>query len=264
MTSSTSITLNSLMRFDNETQTAPTFNVFDFEITAKVTSNWIFKRRAFSRAGLTKVTDAFEITVCRVFIPMAIVPVQQSMLFLQIIPGGIQLIDKQIGPMIRENNIFAGYTGPCLPPPDGLPNYNNVWTLVPSQPSNTPTHWIYESCTNVAFNTDWKGIPIHVRVRDAQGYTLVPPIPPANGITGLTGCYAVTTGFTGGTGVCPCNCDPDWAVRYLNYVPGTPLTPSIPSAYQPFFLPANQMMAVLSVKYVEFDGVGLNECYYKD
>ena len=93
----TGITLNSLMRFDNETQTAPTFNVFDFEITAKTTSNWNFKRRTFSRTALMKVTDGFDISVCRVFIPMAFVPVQQSVLFLQIIPGGIQLIDKQIG-----------------------------------------------------------------------------------------------------------------------------------------------------------------------
>ena len=30
--------------------------------------------------------------------------------------------------MIRETNSFAGYTGTCIPPPNGLPNYNNVWT----------------------------------------------------------------------------------------------------------------------------------------
>jgi hypothetical protein len=102
-------------------------------------------------------------------------------------------------------------------------------------------------------------------VRDAQGYTLLPPNPPANGITGFDpNCYAVTSGFTGGTGTCPCSCDPSWAQQYLGYIPPTPIQPTIPSAFQPFFIPSNQVIAILSVRYVENDAASLNECYYKD
>jgi len=291
----TTITINSLSRFNEEKQRTDFPNPFDFELTQSQTSDWSLKRRPYSRTGLQKVTDAFDVTVCRVFIPKAIVPVQPSQLFLQIIFGRIPIIDKEIGPHIKSANVFGGYSGPvCLPYPDELPNYNNTWALYPSSPSETPSHWIYESCTRVSLNSDFKGQAITVRIRDSQGYILTPPIPPANGITGITGplcstfvvqggCMGYTgiIGYTGMSGIsgpytqvplfglgcvpCPpvcCPCDPNWAIKYLTTAKGIPIPTSISPVFYPLFQPDNQMIAILNFTYIEFDGASLSECFY--
>ena len=263
----TSITINSLQRINEGDPACPISpNPFDFTISASQTSNWFVKKRVFSRTALTKVTDAFDITVCKVFIPKAIVPIEPSQLFLQIEVGGLQVIDKQIGPHIKSDSFLAGYTGPCLPYPDELPNYNSTWALVPSSPKETPDSWIYDSCSHVSCNQWWRGLPVHVRIRDAQGYTLEPPLGIADGVTGLTGSLCdfqiFQTVITGPTGSCnPCPCDPNWVKKYLSYNKGTYSAPFIDPQYQPLFKPQNQLIVILSCQYIENDAVGLDQCF---
>jgi hypothetical protein len=261
---STTITINSLERFDYEKNTTQQGNPFDFLISKQITGSWNLKRRVFSRTALTKVTDAFSIKVCRVFIPKNIVPVQQSLLFLEIKPDQVPIIDKQIGPRIKSDNPFdgSGISG-CAKYSD-LTAYGSVWTLVPSNPHETPTHWIYESCTDVAYNQDWRGVDVKVRIRDECGYTLSPPDEPANGITGFTGiCDFSVEVPRGPTGCKPLNCDKNggsaWTA-YKNSCP--PKQVYLPDpVYFPFFRKENQVMIVLQATYIEFDGVGLEECF---
>lgn len=261
---STSITINSLQRFNFDDNTAQQGNPFDFTISKQVTGSWVFKRRPFSRTALTKVTDAFAIRVCRVFIPKNLIPIQQSILFLEIKPDQVPIIDKQIGPHIKSSNPFdgSGLTG-CVKYPD-LTSFGSVWTLTPSDPFETPNHWIYESCTEVAYNQDWRGVDVKIRLRDECGYILSPPDEPANGITGFTGICDFSVDFARGpTGCKPSNCDKNggsaW-VAYKNSCP--PKQIFLPdSVYFPFFQKENQVMIVLQANYLEFDGVGLEECF---
>uniref|UniRef100_A0A6C0JSG9 Uncharacterized protein n=1 Tax=viral metagenome TaxID=1070528 RepID=A0A6C0JSG9_9ZZZZ len=265
----TSLTLNSLQRLNEDDAACPISpNPFEFTISAKQTSNWIFKRKIFSRVGNTKVTDAFDMTVCNVFIPKALVPIQPTQLFLQITVGGIQVLDKQIGPHIKSASFLSGYTGPCLPYPDELPNYNGTWPLIPFSPKETPDSWTYSSCGHVSYNTDWKGLPVTVRIRDSQGYTLEPGDGLFTGPTGMTGSLCdfqiLQNVITGPTGSCnPCACDPQWVKKYLSYNKGTYSPPFIDPQYQPLFQPQNQVIVILNCQYLEqyADGVGLQECF---
>jgi len=264
----TSVTINSLQRINEADAACPIApNPFEFTISAKQTSNWTFKRRPFSRTSLNKVTDAFDVTVYRVFIPKALVPIEPTQLFLQIDVGGIQVIDKQIGPHIKSGTFLSGITGTCIPYPDGLPNYNGTWALVPSSPKETPDAWIFEGLSShVSYNTDWKGLPVTVRVRDSQGYTLEPGDGLFSGPTGMTGSLCdfqvYQNVITGPTGSCkPCPCDPQWVKNYLAYNPGTYSPPFIDPQYQPLFQPQNQLIVILSTQYIEFDGVQLQECF---
>lgn len=246
---STSITINSLQRFNFDNNTTQQGSPFDFSISKEVTGAWVFKRRPFSRTALTKVTDAFSIKVCRVFIPKNIIPVQQSLLFLEIKPDQVSVIDRQIGPHIKDMNPFDGSTG-MVKYPD-LTSFGSVWTLYPSDPIETPTHWIYESCTDVAYNQDWRGVDLRIRVRDECGYTITPPDTPATGITGFTGICDFKVDFARGlTGCKPCE---------KQCLPKQIFLPD--PAFFPFFRKESQVMIILQASYLEFDGVGLEECF---
>jgi len=262
---STSITINSLQRFNFDDNTTQQGNPFDFTVSKHVTGSWVFKRRPYSRTALTKVTDAFSIRVCRVFVPKTLVPIQQSMLFLEIKPDQVAIIDKQIGPHIKSMNPFdgSGPTGCNVKYPD-LTSYGSVWTLVPSSPHESPTHWIYESCTDVSYNQDFRGVDVRVRIRDECGYTLSPPDAPANGITGFTGiCDFSVEVPRGPTGCKPSNCDKNggsaWSAYKNSCAPKQVYLPD--PAYFQFFQKENQVMIVLQATYIEFDGVGLEECF---
>lgn len=261
----TSITINSLQRFDYEKNTTTQPNPFDFYLDPKITSNWVVKRRPFSRTALTKVTDAFSVKVCRVFIPKALVPNQQAMLFLQIMPEPAQLIDKEIGPRLREHNIFEGVTGPCNLYADMTSGYANTWTLYPACTDETPTHWLYTSCTDVSINNDWKARNVHVIIRDQMGYTLQPPNVPANGITGFNLCDFKLTcpGISGITGCRPSKCCPitdkiAWEKQQCAIKSQICLPDPV---FYPLFQQNNQVMVVLEMTYVEFDGASLTECF---
>lgn len=263
----TTITINSLQRFDYEKNTTNEPNPFDFHLDPKITSNWVVKRRPFSRTALTKVTDAFSVKVCRVYIPKALVPNQQAMLFLQIMPEPAQLIDKQIGPRLKEHNVFEGVTGPCNMFADNTHGYANTWTLYPACTDETPTHWLYTSCTDVSINNDWKARKLSVQIKDQMGYTLQPPNAPANGITGVNMCNFVLTcpGVSGITGCKPTNkCCPNYITEKIAWdkqqcaIKSQICLPD--SSFYPFFQQNNQVMVVLEMTYVEFDGLGLEVC----
>lgn len=268
----TSITINSLQRFDYEKETTKEGNPFNFTLSPSTTSNWIFKRRPFSRTALTKVTDAFSVKICRVFIPKAIVPEQQSLLFLQVEVNPGMLIDKQIGPHIKATNNFEGITGNCTPYPENFTSYNNVWTLYPANPRETPTHWVYDSCTDVSINNDWKARTLHFTVRDSLGYELVPPFYPANGITGFTSICDFKPICAGASGISGCKpyksskCCPTAsqisAYNKLVCAENSKLCFPDP-VYFPFFQANNQVMIILSVTYMDAqnDALGLEECF---
>lgn len=258
----TTITINSLQRFDNDIQTASDPNPFNFHLSPKTTSNWVWKRRPFSQTGLTKNKDAFTVKVCRVFIPKAFVPVQPSQLFLQITSGTSLSIDKQIGPKIKHENIFGGFTGACEPFPD-IVNYHDTWSLYPTHGCGVPLHWIYESCSEVDLNHDWKALQLHVIIRDSEGYILEPPFPPANGLTGFTGSlcdYNVSTVCCGPTGCRPNACCPDYINEYRN-CKSVKVVPLPPAEFDPFFQKDNQVIIILKSTYNEFDGIGSEECF---
>lgn len=264
----TSITINSLQRYDYERETTSEPNPFDFHLSTEITSNWIFKRRPFSRTGLTKVTDGFSVKVCRVFIPKSLVPEQQPILFLQVVPEVASLIDKQIGPKLKADNIFEGITGTCSPYVTNFGTYANVWTLYPASPSQTPTHWIYESCTDVSINTDWKGLRIHVRIRDQMGYILVPPNAPADGLTGFTGnmCnFNLTCPVQAPTGCKPSKKSKTYSTDIIAWKKEwdayrCQVCLPDPSFY-PFFQKDNQVIVILNVTYTENDALGLETCF---
>lgn len=256
----TTITINSLMRFNDKTQTTTDPSPFDFTISSETTSNWAFKRRPFSQTGLTKTADSFDVTVCKVFIPKAFVPELESMLFLQLLISGNQVIDRQIGPRIKEENIFGGFSNNSKFP-EGMPNYNNVWTLYPSSPFESNNHWIYESCTHVSINQDWKGRPIQFNIRDTQGYVLTPPMAPANGITGFNLCeFDAVSGITGATGCCPKPCTSTYVEDYKKYKKGRYFSTPPSAVFQPLFQKENQVMAVLNVTYIENDSMSFQDC----
>lgn len=255
----TTVTINSLMRFDEDIQNTCYPSPFDFVIPSKTTSSWSFKRRPFSKTGLTKAYDSFDVTVCRVFIPKSLVPELQSVLFLNITVNGNQNLDRQLGPRIKEQNIFGGYTGPCITFPEDFPNYNNTWTLVPSSPFESPLHWIYESCTHVSIGNDWKGRDIAVTIRDTQGYLLVPPMPPADGIPNIDLCnLGSSIGVTGATGCCPRPCT--YVSDYKKFKKGRVVITPPSVNNQPLFQKENQVIAVLNVTYVENDSIDVREC----
>lgn len=262
----TTITLNSLQRFNFDKNTAASANPFNFTIPQELTGNWSFKRRPFSRTALGKATDSFSVKVCRVFIPKNLVPVQQPILLLDIKPGQVPIIDKQILPKMKPENIYEGTTGECTPYSD-LTTYGSVWTLYPACPDETPNHWVYDSCTDVSYNQDWKGVKIDVKIRDQFGYILSPPNAPANGITGFTGiCLFETPRSVGTTGCKPKDkCCPTYAADLLAYKNSchNKTVPLPDSVYFPFFRPENQVIIVLSSTYIENDAINLSECLDK-
>jgi hypothetical protein len=249
---STTITINSLQRLNQDTQYTNQPNPFDFILPFEVTSNWVFEKKPFTRTTRLNTTDGYKVKACRVMIPIAFVPQKQPMLFLDIKASGIPIIDKTIGPHIKNVNII-GYTGitGCNPFPSELPNYNNTWTLYPH--GATDTHYIYESCGSVSIYAEWRGVPLHVRIRDLSGYTLVPPNPPANGYTGF-GCmsdFAMT--YNVPEALKPCSCSPTFAEEYLNYIKtcNQPRYLSVTPGFAPFFQDYNQVMIILVAEYVE-------------
>lgn len=245
----TTVTINSLMRFDEDKQYTNEPNPFDFTIPSKITSNWVFERKPFSRTATKSVTDGFKVRALRVFIPKTIVPTHQPLFFLDIKSVGDSNIDKTIGPRIKNKNIIGatGLNG-CVAYPDDLPNYNGTWPLYPS--SAYSTHWIYESCAFISMNHDWKGRELKVKLRDSCGYVLTPPSFPADGISGFTGnlcdfkmdyCRSLPCGVTSG-------CKPVFQ---------NPILP-LPE-FSPFFQKENQLMIILNVEYVLPDG-GVDPC----
>lgn len=257
---STTVTIHSLSRIDEDTQKSKDASPFNFNINPKVTGQWNFERRPFSRTALTKVTDSFIVNVCRVFVPKELMPVQKTMLHLQItVDPKESSINRTIGPHIKSMNVYGytGVTGPlcvccpdvykccncgdgtiqlkctdcnttgpktCIKGPDELSSYNETWPLYPSTTFETPTHWIYESCGTMSLNQDWRAKNVRVRLRDECGYDLIP-----DGYTQQELCN-----FD------PCIFDP---------------------LYIPLFQKENQLMIVLRFDYLENDAVGLEHCF---
>ena len=255
----TTITINSLQRYNFEEEYSKYPNPFDFVLSPQITSNWTFERIPFSRTALNRgQSDGFKIRALRVMIPKSIVPTHQPMFFLEIRSAGNPTnIDKSIGPTVKNvNNIgMPGVTG-CVNA--GLGNYSNTWPLYPS--SAYSTHWIYESCAFVSTNTDWKGLQLTVKLRDQFGYVLTPPNFPADGITGFTGniCNFKMTP------VRKC-CDPckkrgvSDCCHIAMGVSGCPAQILPSPEFGPLFQNDNQLIIILNAEYVQPTG-GLSYC----
>lgn len=220
----TAITINSLIRFDEDMQKAWDVSPFDFRIRQQHTEDWVFERRPFSRTALTKVTDSFRVKVCRVFVPKTWLPILPPVLHLEI--ENSTSINRTIGPKIKDSNIL-GVTG--LSPgsakyPNELPNYNQTFPLYPADKCETDDYWIFESCASLSMNEDWRRRNLRVRLRDACGFILIPD------------------GFTQEQ---ICNFDRD----------------NVDDAFRPLFEKDSQIIIVLRVRYIENDAVGLEECF---
>lgn len=258
---STSLYLNSLVRFDEDKQTVKNPSPFDFAITEKVTGNWVFERRPFSRTALTKDTSTFQVNICKVMVPKIFMPEQKPVLQLELTHA--TTINRTIGPNIKNTNIYAlgatgitgipqscipcGVTGECtigrcpscrksyyslgitgIPtsctPASGLNDFNQTWTLYPADNPETATYWMYDSCSQMAINSDWKKLNLYLRLRDEAGYIVIP------------------AGFTE-QDLCEFN-------RCL-----------VTSFYAPLFVLENQFIVIFNVTYVENDAVGLEHCF---
>jgi len=241
---STAVTINSLMRFDEECQQARDPSPFDFELPSKLVTTWKFERRPFSRTALTKVTDAFTVAICRVMVPKIFMPEIKPILHLQM--QEISKINRTVGPHIKDVNIYGstGVTGQacccknlcctsnckgpksCIPYPEDLPNYSDTWPLYPSSRDNSDTHWIYKSCGVISMNEDWRGKALRVVLRDECGYKILPD------------------GFTKED-----LCAFDKCV--------------VQDEYRPLFQKDKQLMFILNVIYrdCENDAVGLEQCF---
>uniref|UniRef100_A0A6C0JX71 Uncharacterized protein n=1 Tax=viral metagenome TaxID=1070528 RepID=A0A6C0JX71_9ZZZZ len=252
----TVVTINSLQRYNFDNQITSQPNPFDFILPIQVTSNWVFEKTPFVRATRFNVTEGYKVKACKVMIPRAFVPDKQPLLFLEIKASGIPIIDKTIGPHIKNINII-GYTGVtgitggcCVPYPSELPNYNNTWALTPC--GNTDTHYLYESCGTVSLYTDWRGVELHVKIRDLSGYVLDPPYPPANGYTGFGNMCDFSMEYTPDLSCKPSPCSPNFAQEFLEWKnncasKNLELSPN----FGPFFQQYNQVMIILVVEYVE-------------
>lgn len=220
----TAITINSLIRFDEDIQKAWDLSPFDFRIVQKETEDWIFERRPFSRTALTKVTDSFRVKVCKVFIPKRWLPNLPPVLHLEIKDS--TSINRTIGPHVKNANII-GVTG--LSPgtakyPHELPNYNHTFPLYPADKCETDDYWIFESCASLSMNEDWRRRNLRIRLRDACGFLLVP------------------SGFAAEDF---CNFDRD----------------NVSDNFRPLFEKDSQVIIILKVHYIENDAVGLEECF---
>jgi len=219
----TSVTINSLIRFDEDRQKAWDVSPFDFRITQQQTEDWVFERRPFSRTALTKVTDSFRVFVCRIFIPKSLLPEVQPVLFLEL--NNSTSINRSIGPKIKDSNVIGvtGFSGGAKFPEE-LPNYNQTFTLYPNELTNAGEYWVYRSCDVISMNEDWRRRELRVRLRDSCGFLLQPD------------------GFTKKQ---LCAFDRD----------------NVDDIYRPLFEKQNQLIAILRVHYIENDAVGLEECF---
>ena len=219
----TAVTINSLIRFDEESQKAYDVSPFDFRITQSATEDWVFERRPFSRTALTKVTDAFIVEVCRVFVPKMWLPDLEPILHLEI--ENSPSINRTIGPHVKDSNRIGvtGFAGGAKYPNE-LPNYNQTFPLYPAVQFDIGNYWVYESCGTLSMNEDWRRKQLRVRLRDNCGFLLIPD------------------GFTKEQLCSFDRCD-------------------VSDEFRALFEKDKQLIIMLKVNYVEHDGVGLEECF---